>query len=140
MQVLELEKQRNLRKEQHKTSAPIHNAPGWNQYLASASEAAIKVRSRRVSYWAPIVIALYQADRSDSTPEELATETVKHIKARHHGATNNHDDRLDALEAGYERDETMGPLSDAAPAAEEDVEEVEITKRTFHKNPGSASG
>ena len=42
-QVLETEKQRNLKKIQHKTSSPIRNAPGWNQHLASASEAAVKV-------------------------------------------------------------------------------------------------
>ena len=42
-QVLEREKQRNLRNEQHKTSTPIRNAPGWNLYLASESEADVKV-------------------------------------------------------------------------------------------------
>jgi hypothetical protein len=42
-QVLETEKHRNLNKKQHETSTPIKNAPGWNQYLASASEAAVKV-------------------------------------------------------------------------------------------------
>ena len=45
MQVLDTEKARNLKGEQHKTSTTIRNAPGWNQYLASASEAAIKVRA-----------------------------------------------------------------------------------------------
>lgn len=45
-QVLEQEKKRNLSKEQHKTSTPHpDHAPGWNENLASASEAAIKVRN-----------------------------------------------------------------------------------------------
>ena len=43
-QVLEQEKRRNLSKQQHKTSTPIDEAPGWNENLASASEAAVKVR------------------------------------------------------------------------------------------------
>ena len=46
LQVLEKEKHRNLNAEQHKTSTTIKNAPGWNEYLASASEAAVKVRFR----------------------------------------------------------------------------------------------
>lgn len=54
--------------------------------------------------------------------------------------TPNHEDRLDALEAGYERDETMGPLSTSETPEEEDIEEVEITKRVFHKNSGPANG
>ena len=43
-QVLELEKFRNLHNIQHKTSTPHSHAPGWNEALASASEAAVKVR------------------------------------------------------------------------------------------------
>lgn len=44
-QLLELEKQRNLSKQQHKTSTPISGAPGWNEALATSSEAAVKVCS-----------------------------------------------------------------------------------------------
>ena len=44
-QLLELEKQRNLSKQQHKTSTPISGAPGWNEALATTSEAAVKVSS-----------------------------------------------------------------------------------------------
>ncbi|KAH9838323.1 uncharacterized protein C8Q71DRAFT_750484, partial [Rhodofomes roseus] len=41
---IEKEKHRNLTGKQHKTSAPHEKtAPGWNEYLASASEAAVKV-------------------------------------------------------------------------------------------------
>ena len=32
-----------MKKTQHETSTPIKNAPGWNEYLASHSEAAVKV-------------------------------------------------------------------------------------------------
>jgi hypothetical protein len=42
-QVLELEKARNLAKKQYLTSAPHKHAPGWNESLASESEAHIKV-------------------------------------------------------------------------------------------------
>lgn len=45
-QILELEKNRNLRGIQHKTSTPHAHAPGWNEHLASASEASIKVCTR----------------------------------------------------------------------------------------------
>lgn len=40
---LELEKQRNLARKQHLTSTPISEAPGWNEHLASSSEAHVKV-------------------------------------------------------------------------------------------------
>lgn len=45
-QLLELEKNRNLRHVQHKTSTPHAHAPGWNEHLASVSEASVKVRTR----------------------------------------------------------------------------------------------
>lgn len=38
-----MEKQRNLSNKQHRTSTPLPNAPGWNEHLASASEASVKV-------------------------------------------------------------------------------------------------
>lgn len=44
-ETLEMEKQRNLKGEQDHTSAPHKQAPGWNEHLASTSEAFIKVRS-----------------------------------------------------------------------------------------------
>ncbi len=59
-QVLEQEKKRNLSKQQHKTSTPHpDHAPGWNENLASASEAAIKVRH---------IMHLYQAQTLTFTP------------------------------------------------------------------------
>ncbi|KAE9384991.1 hypothetical protein BT96DRAFT_614016 [Gymnopus androsaceus JB14] len=48
---LETEKKRNLSKTQHTTSTPHEHAPGWNEHLASQSEAHVK------------------ADRSTGTPE-----------------------------------------------------------------------
>ena len=85
---MESEKQKNLTGQQHKTSAPHAHAPGWNEYLASASEAAIK------------------ADASGSdTPEVLQRRTVEQVKARHHA-----DDAPDKMEAVYEREEVEGPL------------------------------
>ena len=43
LQTLEREKRRNLNGNQHKTSTPIDDAPGWNEDLATASEAHVKV-------------------------------------------------------------------------------------------------
>lgn len=41
--ILELEKQRNLANKQHATSTPMSEAKGWNEHLATASEAYVKV-------------------------------------------------------------------------------------------------
>lgn len=87
LQVLESEKQKNLTGQQHKTSAPHEHAPGWNEYLASASEAAVK------------------ADGSNISPDLLAKHTVERVKARHHA-----DDAPDKMEAVYEREEVEGPI------------------------------
>lgn len=43
VQILETEKVRNLTGTQYKTSTPLKHAPGWNEYLATASEASVKV-------------------------------------------------------------------------------------------------
>ncbi|KAJ7589022.1 hypothetical protein C8J56DRAFT_29515 [Mycena floridula] len=74
--VLEVEKTRNLSKIQHKTSSPHHedNAPGWNEHLASSSEASVK------------------ADRSTIvSTTELQEKTVKYVKNRHHAAEGESD-------------------------------------------------
>lgn len=42
-QTLDTEKQRNLSNKQYRTSTPLSSAPGWNETLASASEASVKV-------------------------------------------------------------------------------------------------
>ena len=42
--IVEKEKQRNLSKQQHKTSTPIPDSPGWNEHLTRAFEASVKAR------------------------------------------------------------------------------------------------
>ena len=98
-QVLEREKHKNLSNKQHKTSAPHDHAPGWNELLASASEANVK------------------ADKADGvTPELLQKKTVEHIKLRHHA-----EDQTIGVEAEYERDEVEGPLKRAFTQVKEKV-------------------
>jgi hypothetical protein len=43
--VLEREKQKNLSEDQWNTSSLYQHAPGWNEYLASESEAHVKGRT-----------------------------------------------------------------------------------------------
>ncbi|KAJ7067010.1 hypothetical protein C8F01DRAFT_655649 [Mycena amicta] len=84
-EVLEIEKRRNLAGTQHRTSTPHKDhAPGWNEHLASASEASVK------------------ADKATGTPSELQKTTVEYIQSRH-----------SPDEAAYLRDEVNGPLSGA---------------------------
>ncbi|KIM33249.1 hypothetical protein M408DRAFT_326033 [Serendipita vermifera MAFF 305830] len=64
-EVLEREKQRNLRNEQHGTSTPHKHAPGWNEHLASSSEAYTK------------------ADKSDMPISEMVEHTVEYVGKRH---------------------------------------------------------
>lgn len=42
-ELLEREKNKNLKGEQYESSSPHKHAPGWNEYLASTSEAYTKV-------------------------------------------------------------------------------------------------
>ena len=42
-QLMEKDKRRNLSGGHHRTSAHIEDAPGWNECLATASEANVKV-------------------------------------------------------------------------------------------------
>ncbi|TBU21479.1 hypothetical protein BD311DRAFT_706953 [Dichomitus squalens] len=129
-EVLEREKQRNLSKQQHKTSTPIPNAPGWNEHLASASEASIK------------------ADRHSSSPHELQDQTVAYIKSRHHGEPQAQDavpnepgvstqtmksNGAGSTEAPYPRDEVDGPLKKAHGTVVETVEHKEdkITRQVI---------
>ncbi|OSC97736.1 hypothetical protein PYCCODRAFT_1439975 [Trametes coccinea BRFM310] len=112
-EVLEQEKMRNLSKQQHKTSTPLEDAPGWNEHLASASEAAVK------------------ADQFAGSPKDLQDKTIKYVKDRHHSnesATTKeapphepgistshmrHNGTSNAEEAPYQRDEIDGPLKNA---------------------------
>ncbi|EGO24275.1 hypothetical protein SERLADRAFT_467312 [Serpula lacrymans var. lacrymans S7.9] len=103
-ELLDREKSRNLNKNQHKTSTPIEDAPGWNEGLASASEAHVK------------------ADRSEIPMHDLQRRTVNYIQSRHAP-----DERLDQREAFYARDEITGPLRTASVGEfEVDMEGTEV--------------
>ncbi|KAF8150012.1 hypothetical protein B0H34DRAFT_732107 [Crassisporium funariophilum] len=101
-ETLEREKNRNLSGSQHKTSTPHEHAPGWNEALASASEASVK------------------ADKSTGTAQELQSRTVEYMKTRH---AESEGDGTSSTTAFYKKDEVSGPLGDA-----EGKEEV-IVKR-----------
>ncbi|KAG5352879.1 hypothetical protein C0989_012269 [Termitomyces sp. Mn162] len=112
VQTIEAETLRKLLKQQYKTSTPIKNAPGWNEALASESEAS--------------------ADKSDSPAStlELQEQTVEYITSRY-----NPDDRKEPTTAGYSREEVNGPLRQAA--GNEDSQEAYQTvirkmSRTSH--------
>ncbi|KAF8591075.1 hypothetical protein K439DRAFT_1380993, partial [Ramaria rubella] len=114
-EILEVEKRRNLEKKQHLTSTTHEeHAPGWNEYLASASEAHIK------------------ADRhgQDGPPTiELTERTIKHVKDRHNGEERIHSSRE---EASYERDEVLGPLKNSSAGTVEELTH-EDKKRNKHE-------
>ncbi|KAI0822561.1 hypothetical protein BC628DRAFT_669846 [Trametes gibbosa] len=132
--VLEREKRRNLNKEQHKTSTPLpDHAPGWNESLASESEAAVKA-----DQW------------SGSSAKELQEETVKYVSDRHRAEKTttaseppSHEPGVstsrmtrngpDSPEAPYKCDEVDGPLKNARTSTvKEKVEHKEdvITRKT----------
>jgi hypothetical protein len=54
---------------ENKPSETMENAPGWNEMLASESEAHVKADKE---------------DLTDVTVEELQTRTIKHVKEKHH--------------------------------------------------------
>ncbi|KAH7102748.1 hypothetical protein BKA62DRAFT_769296 [Auriculariales sp. MPI-PUGE-AT-0066] len=84
-QVLEREKRKNLAGTQQ-DSSPHHktHAPGWNEHLASESEAHIK------------------ADKSTGTVDEIVKTTVDYVKRRHPN---------DSSSQSFEtREEIEGPL------------------------------
>jgi len=89
-EILELEKKRNLSKTQHLTSTPHAHAPGWNEPLATESEASVK------------------ADKGPESDVDLQARTVEYIRARH-----SPDDRVETTTATYAREEVVGPLSGA---------------------------
>ncbi|KAF8905123.1 hypothetical protein CPB84DRAFT_1745697 [Gymnopilus junonius] len=108
-EVLQKEKNRVLsRNINDKTSAPHENAPGWNESLASASEAAVK------------------ADKSPGSPGELQSKTVEYMRARR----VEEGDGSASTTAYYSRDEVKGPLSGAQGKEEVgDVTEDSILKK-----------
>ncbi|KIK99982.1 hypothetical protein PAXRUDRAFT_822166, partial [Paxillus rubicundulus Ve08.2h10] len=89
-ELLEREKRRNLSNDQHGKSTPIDNAPGWNESLATASEAFVK------------------ADRTTTSIRDLQEKTANYVQSRH-----DPNDRLETREATYLRDEVDGPLGSA---------------------------
>ncbi|EJD00134.1 uncharacterized protein FOMMEDRAFT_92698, partial [Fomitiporia mediterranea MF3/22] len=93
-EVLEREKQRNLKGKQHKTSTPHKHAPGWNEYLASTSEANVK------------------ADRAEGTPEVLQKSTTEYIRARDSGEEDEYTER-DIHASSELKEEIQGPLRSA---------------------------
>ncbi|KAJ3929466.1 MAG: hypothetical protein NXY57DRAFT_1016584 [Lentinula lateritia] len=109
--VLDTEKKRNLSKTQHGTSTPHDHAPGWNEYLASASEAHVK------------------ADRSTASPSELADKTIKYIHERH-----SPENAVQPTEASFSRDAVDGPLGQAEgrdEVVEKTVEKKKSTTKVF---------
>ncbi|KAG8841043.1 hypothetical protein FRB91_005414 [Serendipita sp. 411] len=100
--LLEAEKQKNLKKEQHHTSTPHKHAPGWNEYLASTSEAYAK------------------ADKATGTIAEIQEETVNYVKKRHPASTTDTVIKkvTDTVEGMKEaaltaKDTILGPLANA---------------------------
>ncbi|CAA7267022.1 unnamed protein product [Cyclocybe aegerita] len=110
-EVLEREKHKNLTGKQGK-SAPHDHAPGWNETLATASEADVK------------------ADKSTGSPAELQASTVELLRARRSEIEG--EDGTGSTTAFYARDEVSGPLSSV-----QGKEEVTITKRRIHQEDGS---
>jgi len=115
---IEEEKQKNLRGKQHHTSTPHkEHAPGWNEYLATSSEAAVK------------------ADQAGGvSPQELQKETVIHIKKRHSIKTDSQWNPFTEIEseATYEKDEVEGPLGKT-------TERNEMIKKKMKNAPQTGS-
>ncbi|KAF7979128.1 hypothetical protein HWV62_43353 [Athelia sp. TMB] len=86
--VLEREKRRNLTGEQLKTPH-IKSAPGWNEHLASSSEAHVKADKHEHS----------------GTVEDLQRETVDYVHTRH-----SPDERVGGARESSEADRVDGPL------------------------------
>ncbi|PVG04308.1 hypothetical protein CPB86DRAFT_693767 [Serendipita vermifera] len=121
-EILESEKQRNLKGEQYKTSSPHKHAPGWNEYLASTSEAYTK------------------ADKSTATVEEMQQETLTRVEARHPKTVVEAvaEKVTDALEGAKEvateaKDTIMGPLASAGKTltGSDDASSKETKKKKY---------
>ncbi|KAF8349176.1 hypothetical protein F5887DRAFT_553914 [Amanita rubescens] len=109
-EILEMEKQRNLSKTQHYTSTPLSNAPGWNEPLATVSEAYVK------------------ADKATEANGELQEKTVEYLKSRHSA-----DDRTGSTMAEYAREEVMGPLSGAEGKEDTNTDADDMDVYSSHK-------
>lgn len=89
-EVLEREKRRNLTRQPYQTSSPLDHSPGWNEHLASTSEAHVK------------------ADQDRSSPDDLAARTVAHLKAK-----VSVEDGSTSSTTRFDLDEVSGPLKSA---------------------------
>ncbi|KAF8501665.1 hypothetical protein F5888DRAFT_1608816, partial [Russula emetica] len=89
-EVLEREKRRNLTRQPYQTSSPLDHSPGWNEHLASTSEAHVK------------------ADQDRSSPHDLAARTVAHLKAK-----VSAEDGPESSTTRFDLDEVSGPLKSA---------------------------
>ncbi|KAJ1307886.1 hypothetical protein OPQ81_001965 [Rhizoctonia solani] len=109
--VLEREKHKNLRGEQHST----HNhAPGWNELLASDSEAAIK------------------ADQATGSPEDMAKSTLEYVKKQHPDVWT--DTIRDHTNAPYMKDAVEGPLGALARGAKKAADTFAEAAATSHED------
>jgi len=96
-------------REQYQTFSSIRNAPGWNQHLATPSEAAVKAdRSdhQHLSEMTEDTLEYVQAEYSSETAEL----SIRGKMSEPHAEYFMNDERIDAREASYERDEIWGPL------------------------------
>lgn len=108
-QVLEAEKHRNLAHNIHdKTHSPHDYAPGWNEVLASVSEAAVKVWAIALTSQSPSHMINFQADKSDVNVGELQSVTVEKLTTQ-----RTEIDGEESTTAHYVRDTVTGPLSGA---------------------------
>jgi len=97
-EVLEREKRRNLARHPYQTLSPLDHSPGWNETLATASEANVK------------------ADQDASSPNDLASRTVAHLKAK--------DVPEETVVETDDRDEVSGPLRSAPGTAVVDIDDT----------------
>jgi len=89
-EVLEREKRRNLTRQPYQTSSPLDHSPGWNEHLASTSEAHVK------------------ADQDRSSRHDLAARTVAHLKEK-----VSVEEGTESSTARFDLDEVSGPLKSA---------------------------
>ncbi|KAL5634612.1 hypothetical protein ACGC1H_002604 [Rhizoctonia solani] len=108
--VLEREKHKNLRGEQN---SPHTHAPGWNELLASDSEAHIK------------------ADKATGSPEEMAKSTVDYVKKQHPDTWT--DTIREHTNAPYVKDAVEGPLGALARGAKKAADALAEAAATPHE-------
>lgn len=120
-------------KRHHKPTPPHENAPGWNEELATESEAHVK------------------ADQAPGTPSDLQARTVEHVRTQltEEAVTINEEKEATSTTAFYERDEVTGPLKGAegkedllagynnAPTTKKEVEGVRKTKKKGQEARGA---